>query len=73
MSDAYQLYAVTGGPAYPQTPEVNESGPTWLDVCAWHAMQRLLRTGAFTPEAVADDAYRLAAAMLAEKRRLEKV
>ena len=52
-------------------------GATWLDVCAWHAMQTLLmriedwRLPAIA-DSIAEDAYDIAMAMLREKRKREK-
>lgn len=55
-----------------------ENQPTWLDRCAWHALEGLLASqdwsvGTLAPhhDAFAVDAYAIARAMLAEKTRLE--
>jgi hypothetical protein len=69
----------TGGPAFPhpagwrRDPEISD-GMTWLDFAAIEAMRGLLsdRENHVEPRAVlADDAYDIASALLAEKRRRE--
>lgn len=67
----------TGGQAFPFETAL-EPGATWLDVCAWHAMQGILSA---TPDQFlyndrqvawgAKRCYEIAKAMLAEKQRIE--
>ncbi len=64
----------TGGPAFPQNAPINP-GISYLDYMARGAMMSLLRyehlLRTMTPAQLLADAYKYAAAGLAEKRRRE--
>lgn len=58
----------TGGPAFPTIPY---AGMTLLDYFAGVAMMALRPHPDFPAEVIAETAYKVARAMLAEKKRLE--